>query len=184
MRACFLTVAAAIAWFILSGPATAQEKNQVLEGAQKFCAAEYGDRLLGVTIDGENGFACRFAAVEKVATYKLAPSEPKPKWDLDEEDEVATSGAASAASVAAAAKVAKVKKRKANRKSRARAKLRKKRRYKRRAKARKRKRLLRKRRALRKKRDPFAEFMRKVRRAASRKRSSLEPVRKQHALTS
>ncbi len=163
MRAGYLTAAIAAVWFILVGPATAQDKNAVLEGAQKFCAAEYGDRLLGVTLDGKDGFACRFVAVEKVATYKLAPAEPAPKWDLDEEAE-----AAAAATVAAKAAQAAKKKRQAK------AKLRNKRRYKR-AKLRKRNRLLRKQRARakakrRKKRDPFAEFMRKVRKA-TRQRS-------------
>ncbi len=172
MRAGYLTAAIAAVWFILVGPATAQDKNAVLEGAQKFCAAEYGDRLLGVSIEGENGFACRFAAVEKVATYKVAPTEPEPKWDLDEEDEA--SAAAVAAKAAAAAK----------NKRRARAKLRKKKRYKR-AKLRKKKRLQRKRKALRtKKRDPFAEFMRKVRKATRKKRSSIEPSAAPRALTS
>lgn len=172
MRASFLAAVATVVWVLLSGPATAQEKNPILEGAQKFCAAEYGDRLLGVSIEGESGFACRFAAVEKVATYKLAPAEPEPKWDLDEEDE--TSASAVAAKAAAAAKS----------KRRAKTKLRKKRRYKR-AKLRKRKRLQRKRKALRtKKRDPFAEFMRKVRKATRKKRSSVEPTLPRRAVTS
>ncbi len=174
MRASFLAAVATVVWVLLSGPTTAQEKNPVLEGAQKFCAAEYGDRLLGVSIEGENGFACRFAAVEKVATYKLAPVEPKPKWDLDEEDE--TSAATVAAKAATAAK--------SKSKRRAKAKLRKKKRYKR-AKLRKKKRLQRKRKAVRtKKRDPFAEFMRKVRKATRKKRSSIEPSAAPRALTS
>ena len=164
MRAGFLAAVATVVWVLLFGSAIAQDKNSILEGAQKFCAAEYGDRLLGVSIEGENGFACRFAAVEKIATYKVAPAEPKPKWDLDEEDEA--SSAAVAATAAAAAKA----------KRSAKAKLRKKKRYKR-AKLRKNKRLKRKRKALRKKkRDPFAEFMRKVRNATRRKRSSVEPT--------
>lgn len=169
MRANFLAVAASIVWFLLAGPATAQVKNPALEGAQKFCAAQYGDRLLGVTMDGEKGFACRFAAVEKVATYKIAPTEPKPKWDLDEEDEIAALPAKQTA-VAKKAKTAK----KIKRKRRAKSKWRKKRRYKR-AKLRNKQRYLRKRKAKRtKKKNPFAEFMRKVRKA-TQKRSSIEP---------
>ncbi|NNF77030.1 MAG: hypothetical protein HKN05_03280 [Rhizobiales bacterium] len=165
MRASFLAAVATVVWVLLSGPTTAQEKNSILEGAQKFCAAEYGDRLLGVSIEGENGFACRFAAVEKVATYKVAPAEPKPKWDLDEEDEPSATAAKAAAATSAAKSKAKAK-----------AKLRKKRHYKR-AKLRKRKRLQRKRKTLRKKKsDPFAEFMRKVREATRKKRSSVDPL--------
>ena len=165
MRAGFLAAVVSVLWFIFAGTATAQDKNSILEGAQKFCAAEYGDRLLGVSIEGENGFACRFAAVEKVATYKLAPAEPKPKWDLDEEDETSTSDVSAKAIAAPTVKP----------KHKAKAKLRKKKRLKR-AKLRRKKRAhrkrLRKRKAVRsKKRDPFAEFMRKVRNATRKKRS-------------
>ncbi len=173
MRAGIVWAAIAALWSVFYGSALAQEENTVLEGAKKFCAAEYGERLLGVTLDGEDGFACRFAAVEKIATYKLAPEEPAPKWDLDEEAEAEAATAAVAAKAAAAAKL-----------KRKRAKLRKKRRYKR-AKLRKRRKQLRRQKALRaKKRDPFAAFMRKVRKATSKKkRSRVKRKRKRHGFT-
>lgn len=164
MRAGFLAAAIAVVLALFAGPATAQEKNPVLEGAKKFCASEYGDRLLGVTLDGRDGFACRFAAVEKVATYKVAPVEEAPKWDLDEEAEstVAATAAASTAKLKQDTKAKLGKKKRSKR-----AKLRKRQGLSRKQKARARARA----RARAKKRDPFAEFMRKVRRAANRKRS-------------
>lgn len=171
MRAGILWAAVAVLWSFLSGPAIAQEENTVLEGAKKFCVAEYGERLLEVTLDGEDGFACRFAAVEKIATYKLAPAEPAPKWDLDEEAEAEAEAAAAAKAVAAA----KLKRNKA--------KLRKKRRYKR-AKLRKRKRHIRRKKASRaKKRDPIAEFVKKVRRATAKRRSEVRRKLKKSGFT-
>ena len=115
---------AAVIFSLLSvNVAAGEEKNPLLEGAQKFCATKYGNRLLGVTLEGESGFSCRFAAVTRTESFRLAPqkqqskspennaqqakpqqggaqqAKSQPAWDLDEEDE-STASLASAGSTA------------------------------------------------------------------------------------
>ncbi len=163
MRACFLWAAAAVLWSFLIGPATAQDKTATQQSAEKFCAAEYGDRLLGVTMEGENGFSCRFAAVEKITTYQIEPSEPEPKWDLDEEAEAALPSEVAPAPPAAKPKTLKKK----------RAKLRKKKRSYKRAKVRNKKRHSRKKATRTKRHDPVAAWVQRVKKETSKKRAEM-----------
>ena len=160
MRASIVWAAAAVLWSLLVGSASAQDKTATQQSAEKFCAAEYGDRLLGVTMEGENGFSCRFAAVEKITTYQIEPTEPEPKWDLDEEAEAAVPAVA-----VPAAKPKTVKKKKA--------KVRKKKRRYSRAKTRTKKRTHRKTAKRTKQRDPVASWVKRVKRATNRKRAEI-----------
>ncbi len=185
MRIWSLT-AAVILTLIQASTATGQDNNPLLEGAQKFCAAKYGDRLLGVTVDGKNGFSCRFAAIARTESFKIASSgedaEAQPVWDLDEEEDPGasqSSGATAAPQTTASITpdssernaatalpgVVKVspgaKPRKAS-----------KRRY--------RKRRYRKRRYRRRNRDPFAAMFRNVRRASSRRKYRRRYVRRRY----
>ena len=109
-------------------------------------------------MEGEDGFSCRFAAVEKITTYQITP--PEPKWDLDEEAE-----AAAPAIAAPASKPAKLKKKKA--------KVRKKKRRYKRAKVRNTKRHRRKTAKRTKPNDPVASWVKRVKRATDRKRAEV-----------
>ena len=176
------SLAAAVIFALLNaGAAHSENKSSFLKDARKFCAAKYGDRLLGVKIDGKNGFSCRFAAVTRTERFKL-PSNPKvaktqPAWDLDDEEESAPATQASATaseaseetSTAALApalvqlppqtKPLAAKKRSAS-----------KRRYKRRRSS--------KRRYRRRNRDPFAALFRNARKSAHRRKARRRQVRR------
>lgn len=156
MRSAFIWTLLAIFGTALTGQALGQDSKTILEGAQRFCTEKYGDRLLGVTLNGENGFNCRFAAVEQVKAYKLTSPPPQPIWDLDGEDEDVTnsesaSGVPNAVPVPAkSVRKARLHKRKSYRKRKR--KYRKRKYRKRRYSARK---------ASRRKRDPFVWFGRR-----------------------
>ena len=117
MRIWSLAAAVVIVMLTQVSSAFSDNKKAILEGAQNFCSAKYGKRLLGVSVKGANEFSCRFVAVERTETYKIAvkSKEPpkqaapkiaapkiaaakpaKPKWDLDEGEEP---GAASSSSL-------------------------------------------------------------------------------------
>ena len=173
------SLAAAVIFALLNvGAALGENKSSSLKDARKFCAAKYGDRLLGVSLDGKNGFSCRFAAVTRTERFKLPSSakvaKSQPAWDLDDEEgsstaATTTSEASEETSSAALAptlvqlppqtKPQAAKKRNAT-----------KRRYK--------KRRSKKRRYRRKKRDPFAALFRNARKSAHRRKARRRHVRR------
>ena len=165
------SLAAAVTLALLNvSAALGEDKASILEGAQKFCAEKYGDRLLGVSLEGNAGFSCRFAAVTRTESFKLPTrqkeAKAQPAWDLDDDEEDApdATGSVEPASTepstatttpglvkqAPQTKPRTIKKRTA-----------KKRRYKRRR--------YRKRRYRGRKRDPFAALFRNARKASRRK---------------
>ncbi len=178
--------AAVILTLIQVSTATSQEKRGLLEGAQKFCAAKYGDRLLGVSVEGATGFSCRFAAITRTESFKIASSgeesKAQPAWDLDEEDEDGTaesSGTASTPITTAAIapdtsdpKVLGASPIRAKAAPRAKSRKARKRRY--------RKRRYRKRRYRRRYKDPFAALFRNVRKASKRRRYRRRTVRRRY----
>lgn len=165
------SLAAAVILVLMNISATlGEDRDPSLEGAQKFCADKYGDRLLGVSLDGNAGVSCKFAAVTRTETFKLPSREPEPKvakaqpaWDLDAEEDSVTGGNGSGATSTAAlapglaalpsqAEPKTIKKKRAS-----------KRRYK--------KRRTKRRRYRRRNRDPFAALFRNARKASVRRKA-------------
>ncbi|MEM7428139.1 MAG: hypothetical protein AAF441_18760 [Pseudomonadota bacterium] len=180
MRIWSLTAAVILA-LVQWGVAQAQESKSTLEHAKKFCAEKYGDRLLGVALDDTQRFSCRFAAVTRTESFKIASSQKQakaqPAWDLDDEDDagssdqpqttasVATDSSNSESALALAPALTPAKDAKLRKKA-------KKRRY--------RKRRSRKQRYRRRKTDPFASLFKNIPKISKRRKYRRRVVRRRY----